>query len=309
MTFLWQFRSPAFIYEAKTMRKWDSAHNRYHYFIGLSDFHDKTHQVNGNHLAIIENVIRKSNPSDIKIVLEDLSSASTTGRQACGRFMVNSRGGVLGGLATTCKNMGHEADNIEFRYCRVTALGPVLNNLQQSVDAFPSVSMTPMQTLHREIADTIDEIKTYEDGNILKPLYQKSLDEVQKLFKMLHLDQHLTGSVAQYLKTHSTQKDRLELLKHLLTFDSALLDIRIVHSVLRSAHISKTMVIAGGAHINKAAELLEKAGYQQVNNTSVSFTKEHDLQRCLGSHIVDGAFCVKPQPIKLDFLESTLRLK
>ncbi len=301
--------SSAFIYEVKIMRKWDAAQRKYHYFIGLSDFHDKTHKINGDHLANIEATIRKSNPKDIKVILEDLSSMSTNGRQACGRFIINSRGGVLGGLASTCKDMGHEVDNVEFRYCRVTSLGPVLNHLQEPVDRFPSVTLTQMQTLHQEITDILNEIHTYEDGNILKKMYQKSLEDVQKVFKILHLDQHLSGSVAQYLNAHSTQKNRLELLKHLLTFDSALLDIRIVHSVLRSANKSKTIVIAGGAHINRATEMLEKVGYQQVKSSSVTFAKEHDLQRCLGSHIVDGAFCVKPEPIKLDFLEATLQLK
>jgi hypothetical protein len=305
-TLLLPLGSLAFIYEIKIMRKWDAARNRYHYFIGLSDFHDKTHQMNGDHLSKIEAIIRKSAPQDIKIVLEDLSSVSTTGRQACGRFIINSRGGVLGGLASTCKNMGHEVDNVEFRYCRVTSLGPVLNHLQDSVDAFPSVTVTQMNTLHQETTDIINEIKTYEDGNILKKMYEKSLEDVNKMFKMLHLDQHQSGSVAQYLKTHSTQKNRLELLKHLLTFDSALLDIRLVHSVLSAKNKSKVIAIAGGAHINRAAEMLEKIGYEQVKNSSVTFTKEHDLARCLGSHIVDGAFCVRPQPITLDFLDSVI---
>ena len=308
-TLLLPLGSLAFIYEVKIMRKWDAARNRYHYFIGLSDFHDKTHQMNRNHLAKIEDFIRKSDPHDIKIVLEDLSSVSTTGRQACGRFIINSRGGVLGGLASTCKNMGHEVDNVEFRYCRVTSLGPVLNHLQDSVDAFPSVTVTQMNTLHQEITDIINEIKTYEDGNILKRMYEKSLENVNKMFKMLHLDQHQSGSVAQYLKTHSTQKNRMELLKHLLTFDSGLLDIRIVHSVLKSTEKSKVIAIAGGAHINKATEMLEKIGYEQVKNSSVTFIKEHDLARCLGSHIVEGAFCVKPEPVKLDFLAQVIGVR
>ena len=33
-------------YDVKALRKWDLASNRYHYFIGYCDFHDKVHPAN-----------------------------------------------------------------------------------------------------------------------------------------------------------------------------------------------------------------------------------------------------------------------
>src|SRR5579885_2910097 len=105
----------AFIYEVKVLRKWDASRNRYHYFIGLSDFHDKTHPINRDHLAQIEKMLKSTDRNISKVLIEDLSSANASGKQACGRFLVNSRGGVLGGLAETAKAMGHETENVEFR--------------------------------------------------------------------------------------------------------------------------------------------------------------------------------------------------
>ena len=35
-------------YDVKALRKWQPEFKRYHYWIGFSDFHDKTHQANNN---------------------------------------------------------------------------------------------------------------------------------------------------------------------------------------------------------------------------------------------------------------------
>lgn len=299
----------AFFYEIKILRKWDADHKRYHYFIGLSDFHDKMHPINKEHLAKLEQMLQVADKNSTKILVEDLSSANGQGRQACGRFFVNSRGGVLGGLAQTTASMGHETENIEFRYCRVTALGPVLNHIQENLDQFPSVTTTPMATLIQEITGTIKEAIAYNDGSILKGFYDSSIQEVVKNLKKLHMDQHANLSVAQYLKNHSTPQNRMELLKLLLTFDSSLLDIKMLHSVVASLNKQKVIAIAGGAHIARTCEMLQKVGYEPVKNTQIAYTKEHDLQKCLGSHIVDGAFCVKPQPINIDFVDAIIKQK
>jgi hypothetical protein len=299
----------AFIYEVKVLRKWDSRQRKYLYFIGLSDFHDKTHPINKDHLAQIERILQSTDRSISKVLIEDLSTANASGKQACGRFFVNSRGGVLGGLAQTTQNMGHETDNVEFRYCRVTSLGPVLNNIGEDVERFPSVTSTPMAVLTQEIADVIKEITAYNDGPGLKVLYDSSIQEIRRNLNKLHFDQDDHGSVAQYLKKHSTQANRMDLLKLLLTFDSGLLDLKMVHSVVNAPEKSKVIAIAGGAHISRACEILQKIGYEPVKITQIAYVKEHDLQRCLGSHIVDGAFCVKPQPINIDFVDAIIKQK
>jgi hypothetical protein len=296
-------RSFAFIYEVKVLRKWDAAHKRYHYFIGCSDFHDKTHQSNGDQLKKIESLLAKCDRNITKVMLEDLSSPNNKGRLACGRFVVNSRGGILGGLAEKGRSLGLDINNIEFRYCRVTSLGPVLNNLKTDMETFPSVRSISMAHLVKEVQETISEVRSYNDGIALKKIYDDTIKDVSGYLSSLHMEKHQDMNVSSYLKAHSHENNRLDLLKKLLTFDSGLLDLRMLHGVVTGVDKSKVIAIAGGAHISRACELLEKVGYQQMQTTKVNFTKEHDLKKCLGSHIVDGNFCVKPEPISLDFLE------
>lgn len=302
-------RSFAFVYEVKIMRKWDAEHNRYHAFIGISDFHDKTHAINGVQLTKIKELLGKCDKNDVKIAVEDLSSPNNSGRFACGRFFVNSRGGILGGLADESRALKIDVLNPEHRYCRVVTLGPVLNNLKEPLDKFPSATMTPMAALVQEIGDVVNEIRTYEDGFVLKKIYEDSIKDVIKQLQALHLDKHINVSVAAYLHAHSQEHNRLDLLKRLLTFDSGLLDLKLVHSVISSKNKAKYVAIAGGAHINRTCELLAKVGYEPVQTTKVTYMKEHDLQRCLGSNIIEGAFCVKPQPISIDFLQELILSK
>lgn len=296
--------SAAFIYEVKALRKWDTQKGRYHYFVGYSDFHDKSSQANQKQLTSLDSILAKCDKSNTKIVLEDLSSPGAGGRIACGRYLVNSRGGILGGSANKYREKGFDVENVEYRYCRVSSLGPVLNNLTQNPYQFPSVTATSVMTLAQEVDAVMDEITSYNDAS-LHNHYQQTLHPVkEQVYKWKQKD-CCDLNVAQYLMNQSNHTDRLDLLKHLLTFDSGLLDLKMVHTVVNS---DKQLVIAlsGGAHITRVSELLESIGYENLYGTDVQFHKEYDLNKCLGSNIIDGSYCVRPEPIELDSISSLI---
>ena len=296
----------SYIYEAKVLRYIDPVSKQKVLFVGLGDFHDKTHVAGTQQLAQFMQLLEKSDRSDIKIVLEDLSSCGSGGRGSCGKFFVNSRGGVLGGLAQKCKVLGFEVDNIEYRYCRVASLGPVLNNLDKKPDVFPSVATTKISMLAQEIDVIAQEISTYEDGDALKTHYKQGLDQIAQQLKNFKAEPHTDMNVAEYLEQNSTAQDRLDFIKHLLTFDSCLLDLKMAHSIMNSNGRTKIVAVAGGAHIARVCELLEKIGYEVVYTTKVDYQKEFDLTKCLGSNIVDGAYCIRPEPINLKRLSKYL---
>lgn len=298
--------SQAYIYELKVLRKWEPKLQDYSYFIGLSDFHDKTHPVNGQQQQEIQHLLAQCNKRTTKIVLEDLSSAGSNGRFSCGRFLVNSRGGILGGLATTCRNQGFEVKNIEYRFCRVCALSPVLNNLHQCPHSFPSVHMTPVASLAQEVDAVMDEVQSYQDGEI-DVCYQECIHQIKPQLQNLK-DQHgTTVSVADYVTSNTSDHDRLEFLKQLLTFDSTLLDLKMVHEVLNPGNKTRVIAISGGAHIGRAADLLiNKGGFEQVYATDVQFHKEYDLTKCVGSTVIDGSYCHRPEPIDLSVMTQYL---
>jgi hypothetical protein len=298
----------AFIYEIKVLRKWDANRQKYHYFIGLSDFHDKNNHSGSSQLNKLEQLLAGLDKKNNKIVVEDLSSQNAQGRKQCGHFFINSRGGILGGLTDKTKGMGLDVDNIEFRYCRVSSLGPVLNNLGGNLEDCPSAMQVKISALIDEITHEIQEINRYSDGYALNKIYDTSVKEVIKAIKLLRLDEAQNLTVAQYLARHSHNQNRLELLKKLLTFDSCLLDIKIAHAAMQANNKDRMIAIAGGAHIARVCELLTTQGYTATDSTKITFAREHDLQKCLGSHVVEGAFCVKPEPIDLSLFEKALKL-
>jgi hypothetical protein len=124
LSLLFCMSSFSYIYEVRVLRKWDDVRKRYHYFIGLSDFHDKIDPSNQTQLKKIQDILAKADKSSTKVAIEDLSSVNNNGRASCGRYMVNSRGGVLGGLAQSSRDAGLDVCNVEFRYCRVVAMAP-----------------------------------------------------------------------------------------------------------------------------------------------------------------------------------------
>ncbi len=75
-----------FIYQADVLRKWDPARLRYHYFIGCSDFHEKSSIISDMQMHDISTAFHYCNKESIKVIVEDLSSPGSNGALMCGRF-------------------------------------------------------------------------------------------------------------------------------------------------------------------------------------------------------------------------------
>lgn len=288
----------AFIYEVVVLKKWDPQAHRYQYVIGCSDFHDKQHQSTSDQVAAIHEMLQASPKDTTKIIVEDLSSENNCGKRACKSFLLNSRGGILGGLSETCKKYGFNVDNVEYRYCRVIALGPVVTGNKKDYQTLPSVQHIKVHDVLNEVKQVIAEIQQYnDDHNELKRVYKKQLSSLQAHLKRLHFDKHVSDSMAHYLNKHTNKKNLMEILKYLLTFDSMLLDMKMLHSVHTASQADRIIAFAGGTHITRVAQALKKMGYEEVYTSKSSYEKEHNLEKCTGSHIVEGSFCVRPQPV------------
>lgn len=292
----------AFIYEVKVLKKWDEQRKRYHYFIGCSDFHDKRHDATKSQVAAIYGLLKQLPKKDSKIIVEDLSTVNNCGRKACGRFFLNSRGGILGGLAQTCQSHSLSVDNIEYRYCRVIALGPLLHDLKADVNTIPSMKGIHVRDIVQEMQSTVNEIKRYDDGAHLASWYSKHLKELAYQIERLKMDRHTHESMADYVHKYTTHATRLKALKHLLTFDSALLDVKMVHSVQAAADKERVVAFAGGTHIARVVDMLKKMGYKEIYSSQSNYFREHNLDKCLGSNITDGTFCVRPHPVSHEVL-------
>lgn len=294
----------AYIYHTQVLRKWDPTARHYHYVIGLSDFHDKFHHATQQQRAAIEQLITKCSNKPVELLVEDLSSPNWQGEQRCGSFKVDSTGGLLGGLSSVCKQNNVAVNNVEYRYCRVAAFGPVLNNMRTQVDAFPSTKNIPMQAIYQEIMQQIEQIKAYNDHPLLQKYYQAHIARIMAIMHKFHIPAHLNMSASDYLTAHTDDAMRHQALKQLLVFDSTLLDFHLVHAVINTQKNKQAaLVVAGGSHIKNMAALLEKIGYQTVHNTTITYDKERDANQCIQMPMVNGQYCVKPQAVDVRIVE------
>jgi hypothetical protein len=348
------FCSKAFIYDIRVMRKWDEPSKQYSYFIGLGDFHDKSHSITDLQIKQIDALVARCKKERTKLIVEDVCSEPTSGTKLCNKFCINSTGGILGGIANKYKNSGfnnfsgnptgnptgnpsnsnlNNLDNIEYRFCRVASLAPVINGLKSDYKNFMSTSKIRIGCFKDEIMNQINEIRGYNDGGALKKWYQVAIDSVINSMACLKFDKCLDTNIADYLNLNSDNKNRLNFVKKLLIFDSCLLDAKIVHSIVgqncgKSAGFSSAavntcvvtgsntnspvlnkslaqnfIVMAGGSHIRNVSSVLESIGYKPVYQSNVIVKKEVATQNCAPSNIMSDGFCCKPEPADLSVLE------
>jgi len=293
-----------YIYEVQALRKWDPQTQCYHYVVGLSDFHDKQHPATKPQRGYIEALIKNCDTKKTAVLLEDLSSPNWYGEQKCGSFRVDSRGGLLGGLSDVCKQHKVAVDNVEYRYCRVAAFGPVLNNARTRLDSFQSTRAIPMQAIAQEIVRQLRQIEEYNDHPTLNKQYIAHVARIKALMQKFHISEHPQMSAVDYLESHTKEAKREQALKMLLVFDSMLLDFHLVHAVLKTQQQKDTVLaIAGGSHIKNMAALLQKVGYEPVHVSTIVYEKESDPSMCTQMPVVNGSYCVKPQAVDLRVVE------
>src|SRR5438067_12099514 len=134
----------AFIYRIDILQPTNSKDQ---YILCLSDFHDKTHPATHPQQKYLDSLLDQLVKKNAYVLVEDLSSPNTkSGITGCGSFSVDSRGGILGGLTNTCKEKQIPVENVEYRFCRVAAFGPVLNN--------PNKSPSSLESTHKITVDT-----------------------------------------------------------------------------------------------------------------------------------------------------------
>jgi hypothetical protein len=289
----------AYIYNAVVMRKWSADVNRYCYFIGLGDFHDKQHDANKYQLQELRSLLASVNANDIKILTEDLSVPNDVGRNGVRGFSINSRGGLLGGITDLCRNCGINTCNVEYRYARVCALSPMLNNAKENPARFASVRQLRVSDLIDEVATELNRAESYADCAALRSWYFSCMRDIEK--KMTRFGWYIARhkSVADYLVHAGKSVD--ELISTLLTFDAGLLDIKIVHEIIKARDVQSVCAIAGGSHIERVSKALNKVGYTQIWRMATDGSLCDAIDA--GPTASRGDCDVKPAPISLSALK------
>ena len=229
----------------------------------LADYHDKTHPANKGQRVYLESLLQRCNREKIKLIVEDLSSVNNDGRMICGNFGINCTEGVLSTLASKMRSLGITVDNVEYRYCRVAAIGPLINNSRANPHSFRSCSGITMAALHKEITDEIEKIKKYNDGKQLNDYYKRAIKHVTShLSKMNVNSSDRSKTVAHYCACLRSSAYRKKL-ENVCIFDSTLIDSNIMHSIM-CCDKPIIFVAAGGSHILEIDRLLEKMRYESL---------------------------------------------
>ena len=270
----------AFIYEITVMRVPLSADGSYYYFIGCSDFHDDSHVQALSQREQLLDILGKANRVHTHIILEDLNSPNVQGKQGCKNFMLSCKKGTLAQLTQDLQRSGYRAENVEYRFGRAIALSEFLKGLEINAQSNPynysSACALSVDDILNEVHDALEEIKSYSDGALCNTLYAAGCEKITQSLERFKFLSQKEKSIATFCIDNSTVANRLLFLKQLLTFDTDLLDFKMLHSIVGVQNKQCSVVIAGGTHIAHVRELLKKIGFNQVEQCSYNnYSFEH----------------------------------
>ncbi len=288
-----------YFYHVCVMRKVvNKSTNAQQLVLCLGDYHLKSHPANSSQRVYVESLLKRCVALKSKLIVEDLSSVNNDGRMVCCNFGINCSEGVLGQLANKARSWGVVVDNVEYRYCRVAGVGPLLTNIRANPHSFRSSATIAISSLHKEVADEIEKIKKYNDGKVLNDLYKRTTGTVQSALSKTGLSGKAT--VADYCTPLQRKQYRQELEK-LCIFDSALIDMNIMHSIAVSPNTPLIFVIAGGSHVEQVSSVLKRMGYESVLKTS-GITAS-GLKKVLNSDTTTVPSDIHPEPIDITILD------
>ncbi len=294
-------------YEIKALRKWHPDYRCYCYWIGVCDFHDKFHKANVSQRKKIEEILPGYNAADLLVLVEDLSSINDQGRLGCGPYYINSHVGILAGLGNFCKEHMIPVQNVEFRYCRVVALGPVINNIHAHPSLFGPTKKMTLAHLVQEIEQLQWDLLLGNFDLAFRELLNQKLLLINAEMKKLNLLREPNKTIAEYLTDTTTPLNRIEMVKTLLTFDGVLIGLKFVDSTLKADYKKKIIAFGGGTHIYEAYEMLQKmGGWEPVTHDDMPASKSPSLSKSIGA-AGEGHYLIKPTPISLELLEHYLK--
>lgn len=289
----------AYIYEITVMK---APGKNGQMVVGLSDFHDKLHPSNTHQRASLLSLLNAiEHKNAYKLLIEDLSSINAQGAFGCQSYALVSKQGILAGLTQECKALGLDVENLEYRFSRVIALGPLLHEQYANPFQFQPACSIRIDTLISEVEAMIDYLKHSITEKNLSAWYKTCSRAVLTSMRRLGLYSCKHMSCAAFIHANTTSNTRLTFLKGLLTFDSTLLDCAFVNALTRAASQSHVIIVAGGTHIKKTCEQLNRMGYSHVYASELRMMPvDNGITTQLST--ANSKQLKKPEPISLDML-------
>ncbi|HSC25255.1 MAG TPA: hypothetical protein VLB80_03515 [Candidatus Babeliales bacterium] len=293
--------SISYSYHLCVVRNVTNTNNNQQLIICVGDYHFKNHPANKSQRIYIESLLQKYSRKS-KLVVEDVGSINNDGRMVCCNFGINCPNGLLGQLANTARSLGVVVDNVEYRYCRVAGVGPLLNNINVNPHSFRSSATISTLALHKEVSDEIEKIKKYDDGKFLNGLYKRTVAAVHAALLKIDFNKKLT--VADYCLQLPHKDYRIQL-ETLCIFDSALIDMNIMHSIIACSEVPLIFVVAGGSHIEHVSSLLMRMGCDVLFTTTAPSLPA--IRKVLNSGSAADSSDIYPAAIDISIIDKFIR--
>jgi len=286
----------AYIIEICGLKKQNTIKKGPQWIIGLSDLHDKNHPKSMHQKREILQFLLQLPKRESKILIEDLSSPSVHGNKTCGKFYIKVNGGVLSGFSQECRMHNLPVENHEFRFCRVSALSPLLKQVKE---ASSIASKIKVSSIYDEIKRSIERVNSFNIApNSLQKKFQSIVLDVKKKLKALEIVPSNNVSIQEYIETHIPLEKRADFIKNLLVFDSELLDFQLMEAALNAQGKKYVIIIAGGAHIKRIFTMLKNHGYAVHYQEKAKKVFSSDRNCCAGQPFVNDV-CFAPRAVEL----------
>ena len=156
--------------------------------------------------------------------------------------------------------------------------------------------------MHKEVVDEIEKIKKYDDGRELNGLYKRTAATVLNALSKVAFNTQAT--IAHY-SGKLPQKEYRQELEKLCIFDSALIDMKIMHSIAASPEAPFIFVAAGGSHIEQMSAMLNKMGYESIFATPqvAPFT----IKKIVNAGAANGSSDNAPQPVDITLIDRFIK--
>lgn len=294
----------AYVYQISVMKKViDPQLSQEQLVIGIGDYHDKDHPANADQRAYLEALLKKCRAIKSKLIVEDLSSVNSDGRGMCCNLFINAQGGLLGKLADKARAECIDVDNVEYRFCRVVGIGPLINSYQNNQQKNnSSATIIPVQEVCKEFLQELDKVQHYNDGVVANRFYKKIIGDVSKSFNHLKIDKVKDQAVAHYC-AQEYKNNYIKSLEKLCIFDSPIIDAKIIHSIVSSPEKSIIIVAAGGSHLEKINTQLELLGYCKVIIPAVTNHMHQMVENLLNSGKKEKSRVYRPPAINIQVID------
>lgn len=290
----------AYICHAIIMRKFQPDVNRYHYVLGLGDFHDAIVPEDLVHRDAIKVWLEQPGNKGMRVITEDLNAPNVEGRSKMKGFaLLPIVGSFLSGITDVVRAAGADAVNLEYRYGRLVAFSP-LRHASKKISTIAAAQEVFLRDLIQEVEHELINIAQFSDNRILNAWYAAEAAKIRSAMKSLKWHTYANKTIAEYAATlHMPLRSYID--KHLLIFDRTILDMKIVHDIVANSHVHTTCIIAGGSHVDRAEVQLKRIGYEVVSRIN-----PHSPFLIGFASFLLGGSMPAPYPIKLSELNSFL---